>query len=115
MNKKTILHIIYNLGRGGAETMLVTIVKELTDYNNIVVTLFPHNHFKDKLRSDKYYCLGLTSIIHLPLARNSLRKIIKENNVDIVHSHLFWPTILARMATPKNIPLITTIHAFIAT
>jgi glycosyltransferase involved in cell wall biosynthesis len=31
-----------------------------------------------------------------------------------VHSHLFWPTLLARMATPKNIPLITTIHAFIA-
>lgn len=113
--KKTILHIIYNLGRGGAETMLVTVVKELTDYNNIVVTLFPQNHFKDELKCDKYYCLDLASVMHLPLARNRLRKIINENNVDIVHSHLFWPTVLARMATPKNIPLITTIHAFIAT
>ena len=113
--KKTILHIIYNLGRGGAETMLVTVVKELTDYNNIIVTLFPQNHFKDELKCDKYYCLNLTSILQLPFTSHRLKKIIKENNVDIVHSHLFWPTILARMGTPKNILLITTIHAFIAT
>ena len=113
--KKTILHIIYNLGRGGAETMLVTVVKELTDYNNIIVTLFPQNHFKDELKCDKYYCLNLTSILQLPFTSHRLKIIIKENNVDIVHSHLFWPTILARMGTPKNIPLITTIHAFIAT
>ena len=113
--KKTILHIIYNLGRGGAETMLVTVVKELTDYNNIVVTLFPKNHFKDELRCDKYYSLNLHSIFQLPFIIPQLKKIIKENNVSIVHSHLFWPTVLARMATPKNVPLITTIHAFIAT
>lgn len=113
--KKTILHIIYNLGRGGAETMLVTVVEELTDYNNIVVTLFPQNHFKDELKCDKYYCLNLSSILKLPFATPQLKKIIRENNVDMVHSHLFWPTVLARMATSKNIPLITTIHAFIAT
>lgn len=113
--KKTIVHIIYNLGRGGAETMLVTVIKELTDYNNIVVTLFPQNHFKDELKCDKYYCLNLRSIFQIPFVSGRLRKIIKKNNADIVHSHLFWPTILARMGTPKNIPLITTIHAFIAT
>lgn len=113
--KKTILHIIYNLGRGGAETMLVTVVKELTDYNNIVVTLFPQNHFADELKCDKYYCLNLSSVFQIPFTSGRLKKIIQENKVDIIHSHLFWPTILARMATPKNIPLITTIHAFIAT
>ena len=41
--KKTILHIIDNLGRGGAETMLVTVVKQLSAYNNIIVTLYPEN------------------------------------------------------------------------
>jgi glycosyltransferase involved in cell wall biosynthesis len=113
--KKTVLHIIHNLGRGGAETMLVKVVKELHDYNNIVVTLFPKNHFGDELICDKYYCLNIGSILQLPLAIPRLKKIIKENNVDIVHSHLFWPTVLARMAVPKKLPLITTIHAFIAT
>lgn len=113
--KKTILHIIYNLGRGGAETMLVAVVKELNDYNNIIVTLYPENRFGDELKCDKYYCLNLTSILQLPLKAPQLKKIILDNNVDIVHSHLFWPTVLARMGTPKNIPLITTIHAFVAT
>ena len=113
--KKTILHFIYNLGRGGAEMMMVKVIKELKDYNNIVVTLFPTNHFGDELECDKYYCLNIKSILLFPKACLQLKKIIKENNVDIVHSHLFWPTIIARLSTPKNIPLVTTIHAFIAT
>ena len=95
--------------------MLVTVVKELKDYTNIIVTLFPQNHFKEELDCDKYYCLNLRSVLQLPLAISHLKKVIKDNNVAIVHSHLFWPTVLARLSTPKKIPLITTIHAFIAT
>jgi len=49
-----------------------------------------------------------------PIAALQLRKIIRENNVSIVHSHLFWSTVVARMCVPKNIPLITTVHAFVA-
>ncbi len=113
--KKTILHIIYNLGRGGAETMLVTVVKELKEYNNIIVTLYDENHFGDELECDQNISLNLKSKYLLPQASIRLRKIIKENNVALVHSHLFWPTVLARMATPQNIPLITTIHAFVGT
>lgn len=113
--KKTILHFIYNLGRGGAEMMMVKVIRELGDYNNIVVTLFPENHFGDELECDKYFCLNVKSLLLFPKAALQLRKIIKENNVDIVHSHLFWPTIIARLGTPPKIPLITTIHAFIAT
>lgn len=112
--KKTILHFIYNLGRGGAEVMMVKVIKELKDYNNIIVTLSPENHFKDELECDKYFCLNLRSILFFPKAALQLRKIIKQNNVDVVHSHLFWPTFVARIGTPKKIPLITTIHAFIS-
>ncbi|MEO7265730.1 MAG: glycosyltransferase family 4 protein [Ferruginibacter sp.] len=112
--KKTIVHCIYNLGRGGAETMLVGVLKELKDYNNIVVTLFDDNRFGEKLECDKYICLNLRSLYSLPLAAGKLKNIIKENKAAIVHSHLFWPTLLARYATPKSIPLITTIHTSIA-
>ena len=75
--KKTILHFIYSLGRGGAETMLVKVVKELTDYNNIVVTLFPENYFADELKCDKYYCLNLFSVFQIPFTSHRLKKIIK--------------------------------------
>lgn len=113
--KKTILHFIYDLGRGGAETMLVRVLRELPEYNNIVVTLYPDNHFQQELQCDQYICLNQRSLFLFPLYAIKLRRIIKKYNVDIVHTHLFWPTQIARMGVPKRIPLITTIHAFIAT
>jgi len=112
--KKTILHIIDNLGRGGAETMLVTVVKQLPEYNNIIVTLNSENDFGNELEYDAMYCLNMRSPLQAPLAALKLRRIIKDNNVSIVHSHLFWSTVVARMSVPKSIPLITTIHAFVA-
>lgn len=112
--KKTILHFIHNLGRGGAEVMMVKVIKELKEYNNIVVTLSPQNHFGNELECDKLICLNLRSILFFPAAVLKLKKIIKQHKVDVVHTHLFWPTIIARLGTPRRIPLVTTIHAFIA-
>ena len=113
--KKTILHFIYDLGRGGAETMLVQVLKGLSEYNNIVVTLYEDNHFKNELECSQYICLNQQSLFHFPVSAMKLRSIVKQYKVDIVHTHLFWPTLIARMGVPKNVPLITTIHAFIAT
>lgn len=113
--KKTILHFIFDLGRGGAETMMVRVLKELPEYNNIVVTLYSDNQFEKELRGFKCICLNQRSLLFFPFTAIKLRKIIRENRVDIVHTHLFWPTLIARMATPSNVALITTIHAFIAT
>jgi glycosyltransferase involved in cell wall biosynthesis len=113
--KKTILHFIFNLARGGAETMLVRVIKELPEYNNIVVTLYEDNHFKNELSCSRYICLNQKSLLLFPLTALKLRRIIKQYKVDIVHTHLFWPTLIARLGVPSNIPLITTIHAFIAT
>jgi len=93
---------------------MVNAVRELNDYNNIVVTLFNDNRFEDELKCDQYICMNLQSLAGLPAAVGKLRKIIKTYKADLVHSHLFWPTVVARLGTPLNIPLITTIHAFIA-
>ncbi len=112
--KKTILHFIYNLGRGGAETMLVKTISELKEYNNIVVTMQADDEFGRELVCDKHICLNLKYIVQFPTSIFKIFKIIKQNKVDLVHSHLFWPTIISRCATPQKIPLITTIHAFIA-
>lgn len=109
--KKTILHIIQNFGRGGAETAVVGVLKNLSDYRNIVVTLDELNQFGNELVYDKYYCLHLKSYYLFPLAIPRLKKIILENNVDIVHSQLYWSTVLARYACPRHIPLVTSIQA----
>ena len=111
--KKTILHIIDDLKRGGAETMLVSVVKNLPEYNNIIVTLKPENEFGNILKCDELFCLNMKSPFHIINAALKLRRIIKDTNASIIHSHLFWSTIVARIGVPKNIPLITTIHVFV--
>jgi glycosyltransferase involved in cell wall biosynthesis len=113
-NKKTILHIINYFDRGGAEIMLMSVIKELNEFNNIVVTLYDKNRFEGALPFDKYFCLKLRSVFFLPVSIFRLRRIIKKENVDIVHTHLFWPGFTARFATPRHIPLISTIHTSIA-
>ena len=112
--KKKIIHFIFNLGRGGAETMMVRVIKELDEYEHVIVTLFPLNHFGEELQCDKLICLNLKSLFSLPFAVFRFKKVVKAEKPDIVHTHLFWPTVIARAAVPKKIPLITTIHAFIA-
>src|SRR6476661_3082278 len=113
--KKTIFHIIYSLGRGGAETLLVRVLKELTEFNNIVITLDPANHFEEELVCDKYICINKPSLLSIPSAANKLRKLISEYQPDLVHSHLPLSNFVARLATPAEIPLVTTIHNSIAT
>ena len=111
--KKKAVHFIYNLGRGGAETMMVRVIKELDEYEHVVVTLFSMNHFGNELQCDKLICLNLQSLYQLPLALFRFKKLIKKEKPDLVHTHLFWPTAIARLTVPKKIPLLTTIHAFI--
>jgi glycosyltransferase involved in cell wall biosynthesis len=102
------------MARGGAETMLANVIRQLTEYNNIIVTLHPENEFGKELDGVPIYCLHLRSNYQLPLAAIKLRRFINKNNVQIVHSHLLWSTVIARMGTPKKIPLITTIHTYAA-
>jgi glycosyltransferase involved in cell wall biosynthesis len=107
----TILHIIDDMGRGGAEVMLVKLLKELKAYNNIVVTLNPKNHFSsDELDTAGIHCLYMGSFSRFPLGAIKLRRFIKKHSISLVHSHLFTATLVARLGTPKNIPLVTTIH-----
>lgn len=113
MKKKTIIHIIYSLGRGGAETMLVKVLKELPEYQNIVVTLEDNNQFNDELHCDNFICLDKPSMFSIPAASLQLNKIIKKYKAGLVHSHLPQANFIARLATPKNIPLIFTIHTSI--
>lgn len=113
--QKKIVHFIFNLSRGGAETMLVRVIKELPEYEHVVVTLFAGNNFGEELKCKKWTCLNINSLFALPFAFFKFRKLVNVENPDLVHTHLFWPTLVARLSLPKKYPLITTIHAFIAT
>ncbi|MEO6404095.1 MAG: glycosyltransferase family 4 protein [Ferruginibacter sp.] len=112
--KKTIIHFAYQLGHGGAETMLVSLVKELTEYRNIVVIMGSDTGLKDELKCDRFIQMNLNNMASFLRAIPKLRAITKEYKADLVHTHLFWPTIIARIATPKKVHLVTTIHTSVA-
>ncbi|MBN8835547.1 MAG: hypothetical protein ABS68_00465 [Niastella sp. SCN 39-18] len=114
MKKKKILHIIYNLGRGGAETMLVGVLKKLGQYHNIVVTISDVNDFKEELVCDQHISFSGNSLTQLPAMVSKLKKIIRDQKPHLVHSHLPYSNFVARLATPASIPLVTTIHTAIS-
>ena len=82
-NKKTILHIIDDFGLGGAEVNIIGVLKNLPEYNNIVVNLYNNNKFGKELKFDKYYCLNVKSNKLFFFSALKLRKIITDNKYDV--------------------------------
>jgi glycosyltransferase involved in cell wall biosynthesis len=109
LKKKTILYIIDSLaGIGGAELMLVAPLKDIHSYYNIIlVTLYPENVYqKYYFVGDRQYCLNMRSRKDIFVAAKKLKKIIKENDVNFVHSFLYWSVVVARWACGKKTPHI---------
>ena len=112
--KPVIIHFIYNLGRGGAESLLVNSVAQLEDYDNVLVTLEKTCDFSQNLPFIECINLDSPSSLKIPIAIKRFRSAIKKYHPVLIHSHLPLPNIIARFATPKHIPLISTIHTTIS-
>jgi glycosyltransferase involved in cell wall biosynthesis len=117
-DKPVIVHVIDNLGRGGAETLLVDLLPELGNHYDIVlVTLTDYIEFdpseiscKHRYSLDYNYAADLRSLIGLFRAARKLKNIIKKHKPVLVRSQLYWSTMVARLACPKQIPLIFSVH-----
>lgn len=115
MKKIRVLHIIDSLEVGGAEQLLVNSLcffKE-TNYpiDNYVVTLFKKGDLSKRVENNFNY-------LHLNITKNNfiakifqLRKYIKENEIQIVHSHLYLASIFARLIITSRCQLISTFHS----
>ena len=108
--KPKIIHFIYDLGRGGAENILAQILPALKDFDNYIVTFTDRNDFGNEIEATQIFCLHTPGIWRIPVAIIRLRKIIKRLRPALVHSQLTLPNIVARFATPKKIPLFTSIQ-----
>ncbi|MGE7982537.1 glycosyltransferase [Solibacillus sp. NPDC093137] len=113
-----VLHIIPTLASGGAEKMLVDIVKESIKFGVKceVAVLTPNSNFfgeeLEKLNVSIYY--GNTEKVYTYKNILFLRKIFKLNKYDIIHTHLFSAQLFAPMALiniKKNAKLFTTEHS----
>jgi glycosyltransferase involved in cell wall biosynthesis len=112
MEKKTLLIMIDSLERGGAEVLLVGILKELNlRFNVILVTLSEHCDFKnEEIICDKKYSLGFSNKLSLLRCILKLKKLIKQHQPSLIHSHLIYSSLAARLACPGKIPLLYSVH-----
>src|SRR5690606_10841168 len=62
------------------------------------------------INCQQVYCLDYTSKKDIPSAVFQLSKIIKKHEVQLVHAHLYWPTIIARLAVRNTLPLVFSVH-----
>ena len=109
---KKLLHIIESLGVGGAEQLLVGIINGLEGYEHHLIILNSPDDLRSKIhREHSFLNLQAKRKIDLLLAIRKVKRYIKENGIDIVHSHLYNANILARLAVPRKIPLFNSIHA----
>ena len=111
MYKTNVLHIIDTLGIGGAEKILVGTVNGLPWFQHHVVYLNGSDAMASNLPEDcQIIKLNCRSKFDIVRSAFKLNKYIRENNIEIVHSHLFMASLVARLACPKDVKLFTTIH-----
>jgi glycosyltransferase involved in cell wall biosynthesis len=110
--KPVIIHVIDSLTRGGAETLLVNLLPALADrYDIVLVTLRSDSDFpSEQVAAKAHYCLGYTGSASLPASAWKLRRIIRRHRPALVRAQLFTASLVARLATPRRIPLVFSIH-----
>ncbi len=113
--KKAILHVVDSLRAGGAERIVAGTINGLVNYKHLVVILGKDRNVDFELSIGKSNIVNLNSQskISYMLAFFKLRIVISRFKPDIIHSHLYWPTIISRLSTPSRVPLVSTYHSMI--
>jgi glycosyltransferase involved in cell wall biosynthesis len=115
MKELRVLHIIETIGvGGGAEKLVSDTIKNLSDYNNVVITLYPY-YVEYDLGSVPVYCLNIRSFFGFLRSITTVRKIIRNHNIELMHAHLFRSVLLARLAKPRSVRLLVSIHSLLST
>jgi glycosyltransferase involved in cell wall biosynthesis len=109
-DKPVILHVINSLGMGGAELLLKNTLPLLEAYEHIICYLGGSEELKESFSTYPVHCLQHSSRLHFLRSIRRLRKIIKQNNISVIHAHLFDSTLIARLACPDKVKLVFTIH-----
>lgn len=116
MNKIKVLHIIKSLGRGGAEMLLPETLKvhNLSEFEFHYIYFLPwKNQMVEAIESagGKVTCFPAKNNFALVMQYSKIVKYCKENNIKIIHAHLPWAGIVARIVGKiAKLPVLYTEH-----
>ncbi|MCI0559873.1 MAG: glycosyltransferase, partial [Nitrososphaera sp.] len=109
-------HLIEALGPGGAERLLYTNLRHLDPrrFHNTVLTVFSHaNHWTEPIRrlGVRVVSLGCQSYGDLLAGIARLWVWLREEQPDLLHTHLWAANIIGRVAGElAGIPVISSVH-----
>ena len=112
--KKKVLHVINSMVPGGAEILLTNSLAPggLCEHTeNYLAFFMAPSYLTDQLDKKVHvHFLDYKGGTHIIRLLRQLRTIIKENKIDIVHSHLNPASTYVHIACPRHIPHVHTIH-----
>ncbi|UEG50557.1 glycosyltransferase [Ferruginibacter lapsinanis] len=112
---KKIVHIIDNFGEiAGAEHVLLGVLNNLKGYDNYLLYFSKPDRLLSKLDPSVHVTyFPVSGKLNLLKASLFLRRFIKENKIDIVHTHLTQSIIITKLARIKSIPVFITYHSIL--
>lgn len=92
--------------------LLVSLLPDFNlHYRVVLVSLKNKVRFpEEKLVCSKLYTLGFEKSSDCLNSSLKLRRIIRHEKPALVKSDLYWSTIVARLATPRGVPLLSVVH-----
>ncbi len=106
-----VLQVIDSLYRGGAQKVVLDIVRALPQHKHIVCYWTNETDLKNEFLGERVTLIKLpfTGMKSFFGAYLFLRKVIKQHQPHVIHSHMFVPNLLTRLL-PKDFALISTYH-----
>jgi glycosyltransferase involved in cell wall biosynthesis len=116
MIKTRILHLITRLPIGGAERLLLGILRNLdpTQFVSVVCCIQDRGELAEEAEAMGIPVIALNLMQrggHDRLVVPALRKLMREQRIDLVHTHLYHANLYGRLAAHKEgIPAIASVH-----
>ena len=113
--KKRVLHVINSLTIGGAETLLVNSLSAggLNEHTENYLLYFNQSSSLLNLvdKNVKIICLNYKGGFDILRILGEIRKVIKENKIEIVHTHLTPAGVYTHLVCPAAVRHVHTIHS----
>lgn len=112
--RRTILHLINTTGPGGAETVFANLARGMDQKRwRSLAVISERGWLHDELRAAgvETYVLDDRGLSALPRYLGALLRLMADQDVCLVHGHLFGPGYIASLlGTLRRVPSIATIH-----
>ena len=109
-----VLYIIWSLGLGGAEQVVISLARGLdkSKFRPFICCLNDEGRFSEELKKEGIQVFALNKVKGIDFSVvPKLVKIIRDNNIQVVHTHLWGANFWGRFAAnAAKVPVVITEH-----